>query len=80
MLNLMLTSYSLCTVRTVRTFFFVGVHWNQFFKFRPEPDLAGTGEKFRPERPTRIGTDSLSDISLYVTLSAARQSDTFSHQ
>jgi hypothetical protein len=27
----------------------LGVHRNQFFKFRPEPDPTGTEKKFRPE-------------------------------
>jgi hypothetical protein len=38
----------------------LGVHWTQFFKFRPEPDLAGTGKKFWSEVPA--GTDLLSHI------------------
>ena len=58
----------------------VGVHWNQFFKFRPEPDPTGTGKKFRPEVPAGTGTNILSHIQSYVTLSAARQADTSSHQ
>ena len=40
---------------------FVAVHRNQFFKFRPEPDLAGTGKKFRLQLPAGTGTDSLKD-------------------
>jgi hypothetical protein len=40
----------------------LGVHRNQFFKFRPEPDLAGPGKKFRPEVPAGTGTDLLSNI------------------
>ena len=27
----------------------LGVHRNQYCKIRPEPELAGTDEKFRPE-------------------------------
>ena len=27
----------------------IGVHRNQYFKFRPEPELAGTSKKIRPE-------------------------------
>jgi hypothetical protein len=30
-------------------FLWLGVHRNQFFEFRPEPDPTGTGKKFRPE-------------------------------
>jgi hypothetical protein len=41
---------------------FIGVHRNQFFKFRPEPDLAGPGKKFLPEVPAGTGTDLLSNI------------------
>jgi hypothetical protein len=35
----------------------LGVHRNQFFKFRPEPDPIGTRKKFRPEVQARTGTD-----------------------
>ena len=28
---------------------YVGVHRNRYCKIRPEPELAGTDEKFRPE-------------------------------
>ena len=35
---------------------FVGVHRNQYFKIRPEPDLTGTGKEIRPELPAGIGT------------------------
>ena len=35
----------------------LGVHRNQFFKFRPEPDRTGTRKKFRPEVQARTGTD-----------------------
>ena len=41
---------------------FLGVHRNQFFEFRPEPDPTGTGKKFRPEVPAGTGTDLLSHI------------------
>jgi hypothetical protein len=58
----------------------LGVHRNQFFKFRPEPDPTGTGKKFRPEVPAGTGTNILNHIQSYVTLSAARQADTSSHQ
>jgi hypothetical protein len=40
----------------------LGVHRNQYFKFRPEPDLTGTRKKFRPELLT--GTFLLSHILL----------------
>ena len=40
----------------------VGVHRNPVFKFRPEPDPAGTGKKFPPEVPAGTGTNLLSHI------------------
>jgi hypothetical protein len=50
----------------------------------PEPILkvpGGTGSGWNWKKvPAGSGNDSLSDIWSYVTLSAARQSDTFSHQ
>ena len=35
----------------------VGVHRNRYCKIRPEPELAGTDEKFRRELPAGTGTD-----------------------
>jgi hypothetical protein len=34
----------------------LGVHQNQYFKIRPEPDLTGTGKEIRPELPAGTGT------------------------
>ena len=44
----------------------VGVHRNQFFKFRPEPDPTGTGKKFWPEVPAGTGTNLL--IKPYIVI------------
>ena len=38
----------------------VGVHRNRYCKIRPEPELAGTDRKFRPELPAGTGTDFMS--------------------
>ena len=35
----------------------LGVHRNRYCKIRPEPELTGTDEKFRPELPAGTGTD-----------------------
>ncbi len=34
----------------------LGVHRNQYFKIRPEPDLTGTGKEIRPELSAGTGT------------------------
>ena len=40
----------------------IGVHWNRYCKIRPEPELGGTDERFRPELLTGTGTDFINLI------------------
>ena len=44
---------SMCTLLSHQR---LGVHRNRYCKIRPEPELARTDEKFRPELPAGTGT------------------------